>query len=50
MKLSKHLCLECYTYAMFFNSSFIVSMMARFLSSRLSDTLIKAPFMLLLVW
>ena len=31
---------------MFFNSSFTVSMMARFLSSSLSDTLIKAPFML----
>ena len=46
MKLSKHLCLECSTCAIFFNSSFTVSIIARFLSSSLSDTLIKAPFML----
>ena len=48
MKLSKLLCLECPTCAMFFNSSFTVSIIARFLSSNLSDTLTKAPFMLLL--
>ena len=48
MKLSKHLCLECSTCAIFFNSSFTVSIIARFLSSSLSDTLIKAPFMLFL--
>lgn len=48
MKLSKHLCLECSTRAMFFNSSFIFSMMARFLNSCLSGTLIKATFILLL--
>ena len=34
------------TWAMFFNSSSTVSMMALFLSKSLSDTLIKAPFML----
>ena len=48
MKLSKHLCLACSTCAMFFNSSFTVSIIARFLSSSLSDTLIMAPFMLFL--
>ena len=48
MKLSKHLCLECSTCAIFFNSSFTVSIIARFLSSSLSDTLIKVPFMLFL--
>ena len=48
MKLSKHLCLECSTWAMFLSSSFIVSMMALFLSSTLSDTDIMAPFMLFL--
>ena len=47
-KLSKHLCLECSTCAMFFSSSLMVSMIARFLSSTLSDTDISAPFMLLL--
>ena len=48
MKLSKHLCLECSTWAMFLSSSFTVSMMALFLSSNLSDTDIMAPFMLFL--
>ena len=48
MKLSNDLCLECSTCAIFFNSSFTVSIIARFLSSSLSDTLIKAPFMLFL--
>ena len=47
MKLSKHLCLECSTCAMFLSSSFTVSIMALFLSKSLSETLIKAPFMLL---
>ncbi|ETD18554.1 hypothetical protein HMPREF1199_01372 [Hoylesella oralis CC98A] len=47
MKLSKHLCRECSTYAMFLSSSFTVSIMALFLSNSLSETLIKAPFMLL---
>ena len=47
MKLSKHLCLECSTCAMFFSSSFTVSIMALFLSKSLSETLIKAPFILL---
>ena len=46
MKLSKHLCLECSTCAMFLSSSFTVSIMALFLSKSLSETLIKAPFML----
>ena len=48
IKLSKHLCLECSTWAMFLSSSFTVSMMALFLSSNLSDTDIMAPFMLFL--
>ena len=47
MKLSKHLCLECSTCAMFLSSSFTVSIMALFQSKSLSETLIKAPFMLL---
>ena len=47
MKLSKHLCLECSTCAMFFSLSFTVSIMALFLSKSLSETLINAPFMLL---
>ena len=47
MKLSKHLCLECSTCAMFLSSSFTVSIMALFLSKSLSETLIKAPFILL---
>ena len=47
MKLSKHLCLECSTCAMFLSSSFIVSIMALFRSKSLSETLIKAPFILL---
>ncbi len=47
MKLSKHLCLECSTCAIFLSSSFTVSIMALFLSNSLSETLIKAPFMLL---
>ena len=47
MKLSKHLCLECSTCAMFLSSSFTLSIMALFLSKSLYETLIKAPFMLL---
>ena len=47
MKLSKHLCLECSTCAMFLSSSFAVSIMALFRSKSLSETLIKAPFILL---
>ena len=47
MKLSKHLCLECSTCAMFLSSSFTVSIMALFRSKSLSETLIKAPFILL---
>ena len=47
MKLSEHLCPECSTCAMFLSSSFTVSIMALFLSKSLSETLIKAPFMLL---
>ena len=48
IKLSKHLCLECSTCAIFLSSSLIVSMIALFLSSNLSDTDIKAPFILFL--
>ena len=44
MKLSKHLCLECSTCAMFLSSSFTVSIMALFLSKSLSETLIKSSF------
>ena len=47
MKLSKYLCLECSTCAMFLSSSFTVSIMALFLSKSLSEKLINAPFMLL---
>ena len=47
MKLSKHLCLECSTCAIFLSLSFTVSIMALFLSKSLSETLINAPFMLL---
>ena len=47
MKLSKLLCQECSTCAMFLSSSFTVSIMALFLSKSLSETLINAPFMLL---
>ena len=47
MKLSKHLCMECSTCAMFLSSSFTVSIMALFLSKSLSETLINATFMLL---
>ena len=47
IKLSKHLCLECSTCAMFFSSSFTVSIITIFLSRILSCTLIIAPFMLL---
>ena len=47
MKRSKYLCMECSTCAMFLSSSFTVSIMALFLSKSLSETLIKAPFMLL---
>ena len=45
-KFSTLLCLECSTWAMFFNSSLTVSMMALFLSRSLSEMLIKDPFML----
>ena len=47
MKLSKYLCPECSTCAMFLSSSFTVSIMALFLRKSLSETLIKAPFRLL---
>lgn len=47
-KFSKERCLECSTCAMFFSSSLMVSIIARFLRSTLSETLIIAPFMLLL--
>ena len=47
MKLSKLLCLECSTCAMFFSSSFTVSIMALFLCKSLSETLINTAFMLL---
>ena len=47
MKLSKVLCLECSTCAIFLSSSLTVSMMARFLRSSLSESDINAPFMLL---
>lgn len=46
IKLSKHWCIECSIWAMFFSSSFMVSMIALFLNSTLSTTLIKAPFIL----
>ena len=39
MKLSKHLCLVCSTWAMFLSSSFTVSMIALFLRRSLSETL-----------
>ena len=42
MKLSKYLCLECSTCAMFFSSSFTVSIMALFLSKSLSDAVIAS--------
>ena len=48
IKLSKHRCLECSTCAIFFSSSLTVSIIALLRSRSLSDTLIKAPFMLLL--
>ena len=48
IKLSKHLCQECSIWAIFFNSSLTVSIMALFLKRSLSETLIKAPFILLL--
>ena len=38
MKLSKHLCRECSTCAMFLNSPLTVSMIALFLVSILSET------------
>ena len=47
-KLPTDLCLECSTCAMFFSLSLTVSIMARFLSNSLSETLINAPFMLFL--
>ena len=46
MKLSNDLCLECSAWAMFLSSSLMVSMIALFLVSSLSDILISAPFML----
>ena len=36
MKLSKDLCLECYTCAIFLSSSFTLSIIARFLSKQYS--------------
>lgn len=45
-KLPNDLCLECSTCAMFFNSSFTVSMIALLLNNSLSDKLVSAPFML----
>ena len=47
IKLSKVLCLECSTCAIFLSSSFTVSIMARFLRSSLSESDINAPFILL---
>lgn len=47
IKLSKALCLECSTCAIFLSSSLTVSIMARFLRSSLSETDIRAPFILL---
>ena len=46
MKFPKDLCLECSTCAMFFSSSLMVSMMALFLVSSLSDIVMTAPLML----
>ncbi len=46
-KLSKDLCLECSTCAIFISPLLTVSIIARFWRSSLSDTLINAPFMLL---
>jgi len=48
MKLPKHRCLECSTCAIFLSSSFTVSMIALLRNNNLSETLINAPFMLLL--
>ena len=47
IKLSRALCLECSTCAIFLSSSLTVSIMARFLRSSLSETDISAPFILL---
>ena len=47
IKLSKLLCLECSTCAIFLSSSLTVSIMARFLSSSLSESDINAPFIFL---
>ena len=47
IKLSKALCLECSTCAIFLSSSLMVSIMARFLRSSLSETDINAPSILL---
>jgi len=44
----KHPHLECSTCTMFLSSSFTVSIIALFLSSSLSETYIKAPFILFL--
>ena len=46
IKLSKVLCLECSTCAIFLSSSFTVSIMALFLKSSLSESDISAPFIL----
>lgn len=46
-KFLKHRLAECSTCAMFFSSSFTVSIIARLRSSSLSDMLIKMPFILL---
>ena len=47
IKLSKLLCLECSTCAIFLSSLLTVSIMARFLRSSLSESGINAPFIFL---
>ena len=47
IKLSKALCLECSTCAIFLSSSLTVSIMALFLRSSLSESGINDPFILL---
>lgn len=46
MKLSNDLCLECSTCAIFFNSSFTVSMIALLLNNNLPDMLMSTPLIL----
>ena len=46
MKLSKHRCLECSTWAIFLCSSFTVSIIALLRNNTLSETLINVPFIL----